>query len=353
MPKKRRFVLAGCGGISHSWLAAIQDHFADRLEPAGFVDLREENARAVAGKFYPGSDLPTGTSLEAMLAEIRPDIVFNCTIPEAHASTCGAALRAGCDVLVEKPLASNLAEARELAALAARTGKRLAVIQNRRYHPGAVATKNALAGGAIGRIHTIHADFFLGPRFGGFRATMEHPLLLDMAIHTFDEARFLSGFDPVRVSCHEFNPPGSWFSQGASAVALFEMTNETLFTYRGSWCAQGHPTNWNASWRIIGESGTLLWDGDQIVTVERVLGSWDGTAFSQPVERLEIPLELLTEAQLGHAGNIGEFLDALDAASVPQTCAEDNLQSLVMVAGAVQSAENEGCPVLVQSFFYE
>ena len=42
---------------------------------------------------------------------------------------------------------------------------------------------------------------------------MESPLILDMAIHTFDQARFITGADPVSVYCHEFNPPGSWYKE--------------------------------------------------------------------------------------------------------------------------------------------
>ena len=42
---------------------------------------------------------------------------------------------------------------------------------------------------------------------------MESPLLLDMAIHTFDQARFITGADALSVYCHEFNPAGSWYRE--------------------------------------------------------------------------------------------------------------------------------------------
>ena len=46
-------------------------------------------------------------------------------------------------------------------------------------------------------MNTLHADFFVAPHFGGFRDTMEHILLRDMAVHTFGSARFLAGADPL------------------------------------------------------------------------------------------------------------------------------------------------------------
>ncbi len=337
MKQRWKAVMIGCGGMSGAWLAAVRDHFADRVEIVALVDLRLEAANAKAAEFQL-SDAWTGTSLEEALQAKRPDLAFNCTIPEAHAATCATALRAGCHVLVEKPLAPTVEEGRELCRIAAEAGRILAVIQNRRYLTGAVAVRRSLENGDIGAIHSLYADFFLGPRFGGFREEMKHPLLLDMAIHTFDQCRQFLGRNAERITCHEFNPPGSWFAQGASATAFFEMQGGACFSYRGSWCARGSNTAWAAGWRILGEKGTLLWDGEETITVERVTEPWDGKSFVEPVQRLEIPAASLGAAGQGHAGNLGEFLQAVDTGTLPQTVAADNLHSLAMVEGAIESA---------------
>ena len=337
MTKKYRALIVGCGGISGAWFSPIQTHFSDRVELVGLVDLNLENAAKAAEKYNLGN-IWTGTSLDEALAQLKPDVVFNITIPEAHHAVCKAAMLAGCDVLVEKPLAPTVAEARDLIATSAATGKCLAVIQNRRYLPSGEAVRKALAEGVIGRVPSVYADFFLAPRFGGFRDAMQHPLLLDMAIHTFDQGRYLTGLDPARATCYEFNPVGSWYAHGASAIATFEMTDGAVFNYRGSWCAQGLPTSWESAWRIIGDKGTLLWDGDKSIVAERVVG--EPTEFFQNVERLTFePLPLEDRAR-GHAGNIGEFLDALDSGHAPQTIASDNIHSLEMVEASTRSAES-------------
>ena len=92
---------------------------------------------------------------------------------------------------------------------------------------------------------------------------MPHVLLLDMAIHSFDAARLFTGADPVSVYCQEWNPAGSWYDQDASAIALFEMSDGLVYTYRGSWCANGFPTKWECDWRFIGQNGTAIWDGGE------------------------------------------------------------------------------------------
>lgn len=56
----------------------------------------------------------------------------------------------------------------------------------------------------------------------------------------------------------------------ASAVGIFEMTKEIVFTYRGSWCAEGLRTTWESEWRIVGTRGSVRWDGADSFQAEAV-----------------------------------------------------------------------------------
>ena len=90
---------------------------------------------------------------------------------------------------------------RAISIARARSAGRIhAVVQNRRYVAGVRRIARALKGGAIGDIASVHADFFLAPHFGGFREDMDHVLLLDMAIHTFDALRCMTGLRRPRAS---------------------------------------------------------------------------------------------------------------------------------------------------------
>ncbi|MNJ47989.1 hypothetical protein D3C77_431680 [compost metagenome] len=189
----------------------------------------------------------------------------------------------------------------------------------------------------------INADFFLGPHFGGFRDMMESPLILDMAIHTFDQARFVIGADPVSVYCHEFNPPGSWYKGNASAVCIYEMSDGSVFSYRGSWCAEGASTSWEADWRIIGEKGTAIWDGIQAPYAE-VLAS--ELAADETAEKKFIRDTVRVEAAMGwngkpgHEGCLDEMFLALKEGRPAETDCRDNVHSMAMVLGAIESAKS-------------
>ncbi len=163
---------------------------------------------------------------------------------------------------------------------------------------------------------------------------MEHVLLLDMAIHTFDQARFISGADPLEVVCHEWNPSGSWFRHGASAVAVFQMSRDIVFTYRGSWCAEGRSTAWDGAWRAVGERGSAEWDGRNTILAE-VAAHGEGL-LRQP--EAVIPPSAPQGQESGHGGAIREFFRCLREGEVPQTVCADNIKSLAMVHGAIESA---------------
>jgi predicted dehydrogenase len=333
MTQRFRAVLAGCGGISRAWLDAIRD--IPEIEIVGFVDLDEAAARGRAAQYGRGRAL-MGTDLAEMLDQTGPDAVFDCTVPEAHIEVTLTALAHGCHVLGEKPLADSMAHARRMVAAARAAGKTYAVIQNRRYDANIRRLQRFLASGAIGRITTVTSDFYIGAHFGGFRDRMPHVLLLDMAIHTFDAARLISGADPVAVTCTEWNPPGSWYDHDASAIATFEMTGDVFYSYRGSWCAEGLNTTWESAWRVIGTEGSVQWDGRTGFSAQVVQ---EREGFISGLADIEVPRYQPPGLSGGHGGLIRNFVECVQAGREPETICTDNIKSLAMVFGSIESAE--------------
>ncbi|MEK7474025.1 MAG: Gfo/Idh/MocA family oxidoreductase [Candidatus Coatesbacteria bacterium] len=332
MGRPLRALLAGCGGISRAWVNPAKD--MPGLEIAGLVDIKREAAEALAEQHgLEGAVIET--DLEVALDRVKPDVLFNCTVPEAHLSVSLAAVRRGIHVLCEKPLADSMDHARTLVEAAREAKVVYAVMQNRRYDPNIRKVRALLASGALGRVTTVDVDFFIGAHFGGFRDHMKHVLLVDMAIHTLDQARCLSRTDPVSVIAHEWNPPGSWYDHDASAVACYEMTGGAVLTYRGSWCAEALNTTWEGDWRIGCERGSLRWDGAGAIRASRV--SKTGGFHSEWAD-VEVPDAGEPDKANGHGGCLAEFVRCVREGGVPETEAADNLKSLAMVFGAIAAA---------------
>jgi predicted dehydrogenase len=319
--------------MAEHWLRAAAAHPSLRL--VGLVDLRREAAERRRAEFAP--EAKAGDDFATLLAELKPDLVFNCTVPSAHHPVTLAALRAGAHVLTEKPLADSLAQAEELASAAAAAKRLCAVTQNYRYQAAPRTVVKLLREGRIGQLVDLACDFRVGAHFGGFREEMAHPLLLDMSIHHFDLARlFLGDVAPARVFCHEFNPQGSWYRHGAAAQAIFEFPDRTVFNYQGSWCAEGADTPWPGRWRLTGTQGTLSWDGASGLRLSRVLRA---AGFLSELEHTELPVLAAPGQDAAHADIIAEFVRCIQNKDTPETGAAANLASLAMVLGAVRSAE--------------
>jgi predicted dehydrogenase len=326
--------LIGCGRMSRAWLEAASS--IDGLDIVGLADLDIEAARGRAREFGLGEAFIAG-SLAELLAHTRPDMIFDVVVPDARHGVVAAALAAGCHVLSEKPMAASLAEARDLVARAATARRLHVVVQNRRYLAPIRRIARLIASGAIGEVTSVHADFFLAPHFGGFREAMDHVLLLDMAIHTFDAMRCMTGRNATGVYCREWDPPHSWYKQGSSAVALFDLEGGGLFAYRGSWAAEGPRTSWESAWRIVGTRGSLVWDGYDGIEAE-VAGERK-ELFAVPIA-VPVPETAPGDRVDGHRGILQDFVAAVRGGREPETVGRENIKSLAMVFGAIASAES-------------
>ena len=191
---------------------------------------------------------------------MRARISWSTSRSQAHREVTVAALSHGLPVIGEKPMAASMEEARAMVEASDRAGKLYMVSQSRRYHAGLQAYRR-LIDRELGTLGILNADFYIGAHFGGFRDEMPSPLLLDMAIHTFDAAGTFRAPILWRYA-EEFNPPWSWYAGDACASGIFEMSGGMRFTYRGSWCAEGLHTSWEADWRTVGELGTAVWPGE-------------------------------------------------------------------------------------------
>jgi predicted dehydrogenase len=312
-----RAVVAGAGALGPFWAREVLENADTDL--VGWVDL--ETARVEEAAAELGVTVAAGDSLEAMLREQAPDFVINVTAPTAHHAVTLTAFEHGAAVLSEKPLATSMAEAREMIAAADRDGRLFMVSQNRRYMPELQEFREDVAG--LGPLSSLTCEFHRNHRDAAaeFLFAFPQPLLLDMAIHLFDGARAITGADPLTVYCDSYSPPWSWYAGPAAAAAVFRMTGDLRFSFVGNWAAPRNETSWTGWWRAIGEGGIATWDGED-------------------------PPDLDPTRFRGLEASLADFVAALRTGSLPQGECHDNLKSLAMCHAAVESAAL-GAPVSV------
>lgn len=324
-----KVVVVGVGGISNAWIPPLIE---EKVNIAAIVDINKQQAVDRIKQYNLESE--ASANLKGMLKKHKPDFVLDCTIPEAHSAVTCTALRAGCHVIGEKPLASTMAEARKMVKTSEETGMMYMVSQSRRWDNPHEGIRLTLASGDIGRITTVNCDFYIGAHFGGFRDEMQSPLILDMSIHHFDLMRYLTGADPVAVYAKEFNPEGSWYKGDASASCIFEMSSNIIFTYRGSWCSEGCFTSWQGNWRIIGSSGTLIYENDSKPHGQVVDNAEGFNRNFRDAKIVDADRTLIN----GMHGALKEMLEFLRTRKIPQTECHDNIKSLAMVFSVIESS---------------
>lgn len=163
-------------------------------ELAGVQDASRERAEALAAE--------TGARVfpdpQSLISDPGIDAVMVCSPDATHHGLALAAIAAGKPVLVEKPLASTLAEAREVVEAEMKNARRLVQVGfMRRFDPGYRAMKQELKGGRLGQalfLHCIHRNA-VGPDY-----LTSDLVIASSAGHEFDIARFLLDDEIVAAS---------------------------------------------------------------------------------------------------------------------------------------------------------
>ena len=116
---------------------------------SAICDLNYELAKEVARKF----GIPNVYSnITECISNEHPDIVDVCTPPAAHVSVAVEAIEAGCHVLLEKPMASSLADCDKMIDAAKKNNVKLSVVHNQRFYPPVLEAEKLVKNGAIGEL---------------------------------------------------------------------------------------------------------------------------------------------------------------------------------------------------------
>jgi predicted dehydrogenase len=140
-------------------------------------------------------------SYEELLASADIDVVYVALPPSEHARWSTAALESGKDVLCEKPITMNAAEAKEVAAVAERAGRHLIEAFHDHYHPLTAVLADLRRSGRLGRILSIDTEFTAdNPYFpGSIRHVPElgGGALMDLGCYPVHWVRAFMGDEPT------------------------------------------------------------------------------------------------------------------------------------------------------------
>ena len=196
------------------FLDPVATHFAAEAEIVGLCDSSLVRAHfhrtRLQSKFnYGNVPAYAAGDFDRMLRETRPDFLVVCTIDSAHDRYIVSALRAGCDVVTEKPMTISADRCHAILAAVRETGRTVRVAFNYRWSAGATKVRELLSAGTIGPVKQITMEYLLNTSHGAdyfrrwhARKGFSGGLLVHKSTHHFDLINWWIDAIPEQVFAH-------------------------------------------------------------------------------------------------------------------------------------------------------
>ena len=276
--RKLRMALVGGGqgafiGRVHA-TAAVLDNRAALV--AGALSSDPQKAKASAPDYDIGQDRAYGSYKElvekekALPADRRVDFVSVATPNHTHFEIALAAVEAGFNVMCDKPMTFDLAQAEKLAEAVDKSGVVFAVTHNYTGYPLVRQAREMILGGELGEINAIRSCYIQG----WLRRRLEQEnqkqaswrtdpaksgaagCFGDIGTHAYNLARYMTGLLPAEISCHlKTFAEGRQLDDYGSAVIRFD--NGALGTVTASQISHGRENDLFIE--IDGTKGSLQW----------------------------------------------------------------------------------------------
>ena len=340
MKDKPRLIQVGVGGWGFSW-AEIASR-SKEWDTVAYVDVNQDNLKQAAVNFGM-SDSKCFITLGDAVGQVSAEAALVVVPPEVHREVAIMCLQAGLHVLVEKPLADSMEDAKAMIEEAERVNLNLMVSQNYRFKKAPLTVREVLRRGIVGKPGHAFVNFHKAPRFTTpYRLRMPYPLLCDMCIHHFDQMRAILGVDPVSVQARTWKPRWSWFEGDPVVSVIVEMKEGIWVTYNGSWVSRGWETTWDGDWRIECEEGEIHWAGNCVTVKPSVIYK---TVFNEGLFEREggaLECELVNMPVEDREYTLHEFYRSITENKEPETSGKNNLKSLAMTLASIESAKRKG-----------
>jgi len=152
--KKINFAVVGCGRIAQRHA----EHIDNNGNLVAVCDIVKDKADALANKYNARAFYSIDELLNAK--DLSIDVISICSPNGLHASHSIQSLKAGYNVLCEKPMAISVADCGDMIQAAEKSNKRLFAIKQNRFNPPVSAVKNAIEEGKLGKIYSVQLSCF-------------------------------------------------------------------------------------------------------------------------------------------------------------------------------------------------
>jgi predicted dehydrogenase len=285
------------------------------------------------------------TSVEAICERRDIDAVLISTPHAEHAAQAVAAAQSGKHILLDKPMATTVADCDRILETTRKAGVKLMIMFGQRFRICNMEARRLIGEGAIGRVRMVLELILNSGGFASMPAWQGRPdnfgPFLGHAVHNIDRIRWLTGAEIASVSAQVQRDPAT--GNEISTMALLSLTNGAMATVWESWGipAPGFPRSASGAW-ITGETGNLDLDAYGELRLGKD-GRWTVAAVQEPIDwqgqGMLSPVRMKAY-QMQHQ----EFIDSILEDRAPAVTGEDGRAAVEAAVAAYRAAE-EGCTV--------
>lgn len=265
-----RYALIGCGRISPNHVMAAKNN---ELDICALCDVVKENAEDKIVKFELSPDIPIYTDYHEMLANEKLELVAIATESGKHAQIALDCIEAGCNVIIEKPIALSLEDADKIIALADEKHVKVCANHQNRFNKSIQKIRDAVEKDRFGRMFygTAHIRWcrdYEYYRRAKWRGTWEQDggALMNQCIHNIDLLRWMMGDDIDEVVGMTDRLNHDYIDAEDLGIALVKFSNGSYGIIEGT--TDIYPKNLEETLYLFGEKGTVKAGGSSVNKIE-------------------------------------------------------------------------------------
>ena len=252
--KEINIAIIGCGNIAKRHVEGVLAKegcvlyaICDNATDSRMQDMKEKYGVQVAVEDY-----------RELVNDPKVDVAIITTPDNTHMEMSIAFLKAGKDVLLEKPMALTLPECEAMLKAEKETGRRLMVGQVCRYTPAFVKAKKMIDEGAIGELVFVESEYahdYINSRgYNDWRVSPEREGMIGGGCHAVDLLRWIAG-DPINVHAFSNHKYLTDWPVNDSTIAIYNFPNNVIGKV---FCSIGVKRNYTMRTCIYGTKGTLI-----------------------------------------------------------------------------------------------
>ena len=339
-----RAIQVGTGGQGGRWCDTFLPPNVENglVDVVAAVDVNEDaHENAVEHLGVDPGDCYTDT--ETAFAEHDADFCTIVTPPWTHEEVVDAAVAHDLDILSEKPIADTLEASVRIAEKVKRAGLKMGVTMSHRFDRDKTTMRRRLESGEPGPLDYLVGRFTCNARtygaWGAFRHDMDHPLLVEGAVHQLDFLADMAGAKCERLYADTWLPEWAEYEDDVQATVQLRFENGVRATWEGAKANATTLNGWGSDYlRAECRDETLVLDDREIerYPYEQARETVVGVDDADPE-----PVALDEQASWGNTWLIEQFVEWLDTGEPMATDVASNLQSVALVEAAIESSERD------------